>query len=370
MPNRIRTFCLALLAVALVPTAAMACPICLSGKVVAPAQRIEAADQVVLAHPDVAPGAYRVAYSIKGDIPVGQVISEVRAVPVAPAASGDLELLVRNKVSEHWTALGRTRLEVASWLRQLIQAAPVGGAPGWAWPGAPLPPSEADDQAWAARLALVAPRLESSDQLAAAIAFGELARAPYAAMRSLKGAVEPSKAAAWVDDPALADRRSAYMLLFGVVGGPAEGETVGAALGRLAAANEETDLAAILAADLELGGPSRLSWIEETYLGTVPRKLTEIEAVLLALGVQGTADAAVPRGDIVHVYRRFVRHHPAMAGFVAPNLAEWQDVSAADDMEAALRSGTINDPGSQFAVLSYLRDARSPRRAASIADPH
>ena len=172
-------------------------------------QRIEAADQVVLAHPDVAPGAYRVAYSIKGDIPVGQVISEVRTVPVAPAASGDLELLVRNKVSEHWTALGRTRLEVASWLRQLIQAAPVGGAPGWAWPGAPLPPSEADDQAWAARLALVAPRLESSDQLAAAIAFGELARAPYAAMRSLKGAVEPRKAAAWVDDPALADRRSA-----------------------------------------------------------------------------------------------------------------------------------------------------------------
>jgi len=126
----------------------------------------------------------------------------------------------------------------------------------------------------------------------------------------------------------------------------------------LAKAGKHTELAAVIAADLELLGPLRLPWIEKAYLGTTPRSILEIEAVLLALAVQGTADGAVPRADIVEVYRRFIGVHPAMAGFVAPDLSMWQEPSAGGDMEAALRSGAIKDPGSEFAVLSYVRDAR------------
>ena len=44
-----------------------------------------------------------------------------------------------------------------------------------------------------------------------------------------------------------------------------------------------------------------------------------------------------------------------MAAFVAQDLSDWQAVEAVDDMEAAIRSGAIKDPGSQFAVLSYLK---------------
>ncbi len=271
---------------------------------------------------------------------------------------------MRNKSSHRWMSLGSTRAAEAGWLRQFAETAPVAGSAGWTWPGAPLPSSEADKPAWAARLALVAPLLESPDRLSAAIAFGELARAPYAAARSLEGALDPRTVASWLDHSP-PERRSAYLLLLGIVGGPPEEENIGATLTSLAQAGEATDLAAIVAADLELGGPSRLPWIEEAYLGKTPRSLAEIEAVLVALGVQGTADAAIPRADIVAAYRRFVQVHAAMAGFVATDLGDWRDFSAAKDMEAALRSGAIKDPGSQFAVLSYLKEAPSAADAAS-----
>ena len=68
--------------------------------------------------------------------------------------------------------------------------------------------SESD---WLERLAVIAPQLESSEPLVAALSYGELARAPYGAMRSLKPILDPSAIAGWVGDPALAGRRAAWL---------------------------------------------------------------------------------------------------------------------------------------------------------------
>ena len=51
----------------------------------------------------------------------------------------------------------------------------------------------------------------------------------------------------------------------------------------------------MLAANLELRGPSRVDWIEQAYFADRTRTLPEIQAALLALGVHGDGNATVPR---------------------------------------------------------------------------
>lgn len=71
-----------------------------------------------------------------------------------------------------------------------------------------------------------------------------------------------------------------------------DGATIRTKADEVAKAGKYADLAANIAANLELGGASRLPWIEANFLRTMRRNIIEIEPVLLALSVQGTADGA------------------------------------------------------------------------------
>ena len=73
---------------------------------------------------------------------------------------------------------------------------------------------------WRDRVPLVLPYLENLEPLAAGIAYGERARAPYGALRWLKPRIEAATITGWSDDPQLASRRSAHTLLLGIAGGP------------------------------------------------------------------------------------------------------------------------------------------------------
>ena len=89
--------------------------------------------------------------------------------------------------------------------------------------------------------------------------------------------------------------------------------------------------------------------------------MAEIEAALLALHVHGDADQTVPRTSVIQAYRVFIRERPPMAGFVAPQLADWNYWGAAPQYAALLKSKAISDPASEFAVLSYLQRADAAR---------
>ena len=54
-----------------------------------------------------------------------------------------------------------------------------------------------------------------------------------------------------------------------------------------------------------------------------------------------------------------------MAGFVAPDLAEWEEWGATADYVALLASGAVTDPASEFAIRSYV--GQSPDVAARSA---
>nr|WP_245521646.1 hypothetical protein [Rhizobium leguminosarum] len=361
---------------------ARACAICFSGLAITPGQKLDAADEAVLAAPFGSQGHFRVIEIVKGARAVGNVIVQPGlAIPVADAVMSvdgltvgvgeppKLEekplLLLRDTVSETWTSLGAMPAAYAGWLRQLAETKRSGERPKRIWPQLTLTSSYLSDAEWRVRVAVLAPQLESPEPLVAAIAYGELSRAPYAIARLLKPSLDAGQIAAWINDPKLASRRAAYTLLLGIAGGPDTAVALEQQIDADMRTRDATNLSAMLAADLELRGPGRVDWIEQTYFADRQRTLPEIQAALLALSVHGGAEGTVPRRRVVEAYLYFIKARKPMAGFVAMELADWEAWDATADYVAIIRSKSVRDPAELFAILSYLK--LSPLTTAQTA---
>jgi hypothetical protein len=359
-----------------------ACAICFSGLMITPGQKLDAADQAVIAAPVDGPGRFRVMEIIKGDGAVGDVLVQpglsgqaAEAVMSADGlTAGDGEaaelgkkpvLLLHDQVSEKWTSLGAMSVDFAGWLRQLVQTKHSAESPKRIWPQLTLTSSYLTEAEWRERIFVVAPQLESPEPLVAEIAYGELSRAPYGVSRLLKPQLDAAKLGTWTNDPTLASRRPAYTLLLGIADGPGTAFALEQQIDTALKIPDATNLSALLAADLELRGASRVDWLERTFFADHQRTLPEVQAALLALSVHGGADGIVPRQRVIEAYRYFIKARKPMAGFVAMELADWEAWDATADYVAIIRSKAVRDPAEQFAILSYLK--RSPLTTAQAA---
>ena len=89
---------------------------------------------------------------------------------------------------------------------------------------------------------------------------------------------------------------------------------------------------------------------------------------LLALSVQGGANATIPRERVIESYRRFIERAEPFAGFVAQDLAAWNYWDAGPEYVALLRSDLPQHPASRYAMWSYLKQSpRADARAAADA---
>ncbi len=359
--------CLAL-ALPLVSTTAAACPLCYEAarQMMTEGVQLDAADRAVLAARDDASGPLRIVAVVKGSDAVGDAIVEpVVEAAEAASAAGDPSLLIHDPTAPQWTSLGAIPLADADWLRRVAATRDVAGdRPRRTWPLTTATADALSYEGWRQRVALIAPYLENANPFAARLAWSEVARAPYATLDAARSRVDPASVEAWLDDPKLAPRRAAYLTLIGWVGGPQDGAKLNRRIEAALAAHDATDLAATIAADLALGDPSRIDWIETRIFADKRSTMPEIEAALLALNVLGDANAAVPRAQVVTAYRDFIKLRPPMAGFVAPQLADWGSWDAAADYAALLRSDPIVDPASDFAVRNYLKRAAEAGVAA------
>jgi hypothetical protein len=347
----------------------LACAICFSAVSVTTGQKLDAADEIVLAMPLSDGERFRVVKVIKGDAGVGTTVEEtVSLADSVDLQSGKLLLLVRNELSGRWTSLGAIGSGHADWLRQLVKTKD-GRSMGLpvAWPLAGRGQAVPDSTNWPKRIILVEQLLESEDPLAAEIAYGEFSRAPYSAMRRLKPVLDPDRIRSWIDDPELATRRDGYLLLLGIAGGADDATVLEERLAAAWASRDATNVAALLTADLELRGPARVAWIEENYLVDRDRTLPEIRAALLALSVHGKAGGRISRQRIVDAYRLFIRERKPMAGFVAMDLAAWQAWDAVPDYIDVLEVNAVKDPAGEFAIVAYLQESQTPEARAALA---
>jgi hypothetical protein len=362
-----------------------ACAICFSGTVITPGQRLDTADQAVLAVPLADRDGFRVIDVVKGNVAADEIIAEsavslsvterarlldggTAVTKLSATAAGKPLLLLRNRTSETWTGLGTIGAEHAGWLRQLA-ATKHGGdnRPAKSWPSKVMGWSSLTEAEWQERVAVVVPYLDAAEPLAVEIAYGELIRTPYRVMRTLRPRLDAAKIRSWIDDPKQSSRLPVHTLLLGITGDQNDAAELETLIDRALEAGDATNLSALLAADLELRGPSRLDWIHATFFADRHRTLPEIDAALLALSVQGEADAAIPREKVIEAYRAFIKARKPMAGFVVTELANWEAWDATPDYVDIIRSNDVKDPAGQFAILSYLKS--SPLTAGQATLP-
>ena len=122
-------------------------------------------------------------------------------------------------------------------------------------------------------------------------------------------------------------------------------------------ARDATNLASMIAADLQLRGPSRMAWVDAKYMGDRLRSTRELEGALLALSVLGNANGAIPRERVIQSYRLFMQEHRELAGFVAGDLAAWQYWGAVPVYLALIKSNVRQNFASRVAISAYLRQS-------------
>jgi hypothetical protein len=126
-------------------------------------------------------------------------------------------------------------------------------------------------------------------------------------------------------------------------------------------AGDATNLASMMAADLQLRGPSRIAWVDAKYMGNRLRTSRELEAALLALGVLGNANDAIPRERVIQSYCLFIQEHKELAGLVARDLAAWQYWGAVPSYLTLIKSNVRQQFASRVAIFAYLQ--QSPVRS-------
>ena len=358
------------LALAVTAGPAMACSICLAAVKISPGQRLDNADRIVIAVPD-RHGGWQIVEDIKGTEPV----DPATLIDAAPAGKNDAAVLfLRDALGQRWSAFGRVDPDTADWLRRLVRVpAPAGGAPVSA-------------QAWQQRLPIIWAEVAADDPLIKAIAEGDLARAPYRDLiafgrtlsteavlqhladgesRSCTSRLCTTMAHLAGGEPA--PQRAPYILMLGAIGDDAARSWIDEAVTSASTQNDASDLSALLAADLEIRGPSRIGWIEGTYFRVRSRGVDEIEAALEALRLHAEAQTVIPRGDVVAAYASFVEARPQFAGFVATDLAEWKEWSLTGAFVALLNAEAIADPAGRFAAMSYVSLSADTEATARLA---
>jgi len=328
--------------------AAAACPICLGAGQPTKAEQLADAQQAVLAVPTADASRFRVIEVIRGGRPSTSTIEGgyPRVGPAADAGvpKGETLLLVRDDPFPTWVILGAIGREQSAWLRKLAVGKHA---------------DEIGAEEWRARVALVVPYLEDRQPLVAEIAYGNLAAAPYAAVRTAKPRLDARAVRAWLADPELAGRHRLYLLLLGIAGDARDAAALEQRLEAAWKSGNATNLAPMLVADLELRGAARMAWVEERYLRDRARSVPEIEAALLALSVHGNANSVIPRERVVQSYRMFMKAHPEIAGYVAPDLAAWRYWDAVPEYVVLMKSDVRQQLPSRLAILAYLRQSPS-----------
>jgi hypothetical protein len=323
---------------------ALACQICLDPSRASLVQSLELRSDAVLARREVAGGiTHIVVDTIIGTLGPGSRIeaSSLRAAPV-PVRESTGVLLVRDAPDSTWRHVAVMQRHHIELLREFAAMTPT---------------AQMGLTDWLQRTRYFIDLLDHEDPLLAETAYLEIARAPYSVIRALGSHIPPRQLAAWIDTPANY-REPLYLLLLGVAGGPRAAETLEMWRRTALAQHNPEPVAAVVTGLLEIHGEEWLQQVFDDYLsGNAPASLPEIQAVLLALSVQGGADGHITQPRIIDIYARFIDQRPALAGFVTPDLIEWGNWTLTECLLGALEADTPSHPASRFLINRYLAQA-------------
>lgn len=333
------------------PMDAVACRICVDPSRSSLVQSLELRSDAVLARRDEAGMGYVVVDTIVGKMRSGTRIVEpsLRSAPV-PVRDSTAALLVRDAATARWRHVAVVERDLTERLRVFADMKPT---------------RDMELEDWTARTRYFVDLLADEDPLLAETAYLEIARAPYAAIRELGPHIPAAQLAAWLAHPDRY-REPLYPLLLGAAGGEQAAANL-EALRRTAFATRDAEpLAAAATALLEIHGEPWLEQLFTDYLSKdSPASLPEIQAVITALSVQGGAGGNIRKPAVLDLYERFIEARPALAGFVTPDLIDWERWEFTARLQATLETDGPVHPASRFLIIRYMAQAADHARSAS-----
>ena len=221
------------------------------------------------------------------------------------------------------------------------------------------------DAEWTARLRFFQPYFDSFDPRLAAAAWAEWTKAPYRLLRN--ASLDREKLRTWLEDSATPERHPLWFVLLGLCGN--EDDDAGFIAERVHAAWEagkDTNLAAMLSAQIELTKASGMDFIDRAYICDRNRTLEEIQAAISALSTVGREGPPELRPRIVRSFRLIVEQRRPLAGFVARDLATWGVWDEWSHFAQMLRSGEPIYPSARPAIIDYLRNCPLPEAQEAV----
>ena len=333
--------------------ATSACPLCLGAfELGISVQDLTSAERAILVVPQAGGDRLRVVAVVKGEAPPSGFV-EARSVLKRNMflKPGQAMLLLREPHWSAWVGFGAIDPGYAELLRMHTTA---------------TPPDDLTATERATYVASLLPYLRNPEPMVASIAYGEISRTPYGIMRALRPHLDAQTIRRWIADEPLVERLTLYYLLLGIAGDTEDAARIEERIQSALTSGDATLIGSLLAADLELRGPGRMDWVDEHFIGDPNRTADELEAVLLALKVQGDADAVIPRERVIESFRLLIEARKPLAGLVAPYFAEWGYWEAVPVYTELLRSGVEQHPSSRYSVMVYLAQSQRANVGASI----
>lgn len=324
---------------------ANACQVCIPVPQSTVADKIIAADAVVLARSNPQdPFSYRAVKILKGTLTEPEIdlfvdYSSRRWLAGSPDRA---VLLVRKNSGEsdqEWKALGFATPEFEKVVQEILARSPQ-------WRGG------AD--AAMRRATFFMPYLASKERKIHDLAYLEVGQAPYDLLRRADRFVSPKQIKTFLSNLQYLEWQNLYILLLGVEASEAEAEHIRRKMKTLTETGNSLHLAAWSTALIEVDGSTGIDMLEREFLaqGTVDRE--RVIEVMKALSVQGSLDQSPHRARIVEAYDVALQGHPELAGRIARDLAAWQDWSLMDALSHLRADGPELDNASLFALDYYL----------------
>lgn len=346
MPSLRRALAPILVAVLLGAAPARACPVCIALPQDTLADRLLAAETVVLARPPAdAPFSYvpvrRLAGAGHDDLPAIPFLAD-STTRRRLAQDTDAGTLLAHTPGDGWHLLSYGDAAMVSLARAILSE-------GRRWRG------EDDPR----RFAFFADRLGDAHAATHRLALAEIGRAPYALIRGIEPATAFETLTRLLADRNEIPYRQVRILLLGLHDDPRAAAAVRDAIDDAAQHGTATDLGAWVVAYVERDGAAAVADVAARLLAAAPAKVRE--AAIDGLAVQGRGGRPALREVIVRALLDAAERDSRAAAAAAGPLADWGAWGAVEAAARHLR-GPLGQP-QRFALSVYLGRARLARQS-------
>ncbi|WP_254506569.1 hypothetical protein [Anatilimnocola floriformis] len=203
--------------------------------------------------------------------------------------------------------------------------------------------------------------LEDEDTIISRDAFDEFAKAPYTEVKRLKPHMKHDQVMTWIQNTDIpASRRRLYLVMLGVCGSEND-------LPFLESCMKSNDrkarqgLDALIACYLTLKGESGMETVEDLYLKNKKSDYADTYSAIIALRFHGTESNVIEKKRIIQALRLMLKR-PELADLVIPDLANWEDWTASDELFELFKTADERSTWVRVPVINYLR--RNPTEHA------